>query len=105
MDNFNTEKFYMKYKCYRSNAYFTYHRRKLEQETRVSVNYSICPSGEHSLRLLKETYAFPTCSSNSYGMDICNMHQRSPSIRLTNFDVLLTVHLSIFIFIINQLDA
>jgi len=55
MDNFNTEKFYMKYEYCRSNAYIMKHRRTLKQETRVSMNYSTCPSGEHSLRLLKET--------------------------------------------------
>jgi len=78
MDNFNTERFYIK--CYRSNAYFMTHRRKSKQETCVYMNYSISPSGEHSSRLLKETYAVPICSSTSYGMDIRNMHQwRSPS--------------------------
>jgi len=74
----------MKYEYYRSNAYFMKRRRTLKQETRVSMNYSNSPSGEYSLRLLKETYAVPTCSSNSYGMDTSSMHQTSPSIRLTN---------------------
>jgi hypothetical protein len=49
------------------------------------MNYSISPSGEHSLCLMKETYVVPIRSSTSYGMDIRNIHQRrSPSIKLTN---------------------
>jgi hypothetical protein len=82
MDNLNTEKFYMKYEYYGSNAYFMKHRRTLKQDMRVSMNYSTCPCGEYSLRLLKATYAVPTCSSNSTEWTSVTCIKRVPPLNL-----------------------